>query len=82
GLLTSSQQIGGAVGIAALVTIATTVTNNAAAEGTARAAALVEGFHSALYVQAGILLLAALVGVAIAGVARESGRIEALPVPA
>jgi hypothetical protein len=82
GLLTSSQQIGGAIGIAALVTISTSVTNSQIADGVSRAASLVEGFHAALYVQAGILVLAAVVGVAIAGLARESGRIEALPVPA
>lgn len=82
GLLTSSQQIGGAVGIAALVTIATTITNDQVASGASRAAALVEGFHAALYVQGGILLVAAMAGVLIAGFARESGRIEALPVPA
>jgi EmrB/QacA subfamily drug resistance transporter len=82
GLLTSSQQIGGAIGIAALVTIASTVTNNGVADGVARPLALVDGFHAALYAQAGILLLASLVGVLIAGFARESGRFEALPVPA
>lgn len=82
GLLTSSQQIGGAIGIAALVTIATTITNNQVAEGVTRAEALVEGFQASLYVQGGILVAAALIGVAIAAVARDSGRIEALPVPA
>jgi EmrB/QacA subfamily drug resistance transporter len=82
GLLTSSQQIGGAVGIAALVTIASTITNDQVATGASRASALVDGFHAALYVQGGILLLAAMVGVLIASFARESGHIEALPVPA
>jgi EmrB/QacA subfamily drug resistance transporter len=82
GLLTSSQQIGGAIGIAALVTIASSITDKQVAEGATRAAALVDGFQAALYVQGGILVAAALVGVVIAGVARESGRIEALPVPA
>ena len=82
GLLTSSQQIGGAIGIAALVTIATSVTEDRAAEGATRVAALVDGFQAALYVQAGILVLAAVVAVLIAAFARESGRIEALPVPA
>lgn len=82
GLLTSSQQIGGAIGIAALVTIATSVTEDQAADGATRVAALVDGFQAALYVQAGILVLAAGVAVLIAAFARESGRIEALPVPA
>lgn len=82
GLLTSSQQIGGAVGIAALVTIASTVTDNKVADGASRSLALIDGFQTALYVQAGVLVLAALVGVLIASFARESGRFEALPVPA
>lgn len=82
GLLTSSQQIGGAIGIAALVTIASNVTDTAVAEGTARGVALIDGFQTALYVQAGVLVLAAAVGVLIGSFARESGRIEALPVPA
>ena len=73
GLLTSSQQIGGAVGIAALVTIATSITNDQVASGVSRATALVDGFHAALYVQGGILLIAAMVGVLIASFARESG---------
>jgi predicted MFS family arabinose efflux permease len=82
GLLTSSNQIGGAIGIAALVTIASSVTSDRMADGATRAAALVDGFQAALYVQAAILLGAALIGVLIAGFARESGRIEALPLPA
>jgi EmrB/QacA subfamily drug resistance transporter len=82
GLLTSSQQIGGAIGIAALVTIASSVTNGQVSDGVTRAVALVDGFHAALYVQAGILVAAAMVGVIIATVARDSGRIEAMPVPA
>jgi EmrB/QacA subfamily drug resistance transporter len=82
GLLTSSQQIGGAVGIAGLVTIATTVTNNHIADGAARATALVDGFQTALTVQAVILLAAACVGIALGAFARESGRLDGVPVPA
>ncbi|MGH2905845.1 MAG: MFS transporter [Solirubrobacterales bacterium] len=82
GLLTSSQQIGGAVGIAALVTIATSVTGDHVAAGVSRNAALVDGFQSALMVQAGILVAAACVGVLIGAFARESGRLEGMPVPA
>lgn len=82
GLLTSSQQIGGAVGIAVLVTIASNVTDGRVADGASRSLALIDGFQTALYVQAGILVMAAIVGVVIAAVARESGHIEALPVPA
>ncbi|MFT4050513.1 MAG: MFS transporter [Solirubrobacterales bacterium] len=82
GLLTSNQQIGGAVGIAALVTIASSVTDGRVADGVTRSLALIDGFQTALYVQAGVLVVAAVVGVLIGAVARESGHIEALPVPA
>jgi MFS family permease len=47
GLINTSQQIGGALGIAALSTIATTQTSDALAAGTAAPAALVDGFTAA-----------------------------------
>jgi EmrB/QacA subfamily drug resistance transporter len=47
GLFNTSQQIGGALGIAALSTIATSQTSNAVASGTALPVALVDGFNAA-----------------------------------
>ena len=47
GLINTSQQIGGALGIAALSTIATSWTNDAVATGTALPSALVDGFTAA-----------------------------------
>jgi EmrB/QacA subfamily drug resistance transporter len=47
GLINTSQQIGGALGIAALSTIATSRTQDALTDGSTRAAALVTGFHGA-----------------------------------
>jgi len=47
GLINTSQQIGGALGIAALSTIATSRTDDALAGGSTQAAALVSGFHGA-----------------------------------
>jgi EmrB/QacA subfamily drug resistance transporter len=82
GLVNSAQQIGGAIGIAVLVTIATTATGNASATGAARGQALVDGFQSAFVVQTTILLATALVGIAIAMFARDSGRLQGMPVPA
>jgi MFS family permease len=49
GLFNTTQQIGGALGIAALSTIATTQTQDAVEAGTALPTALVDGFHSAFY---------------------------------
>jgi EmrB/QacA subfamily drug resistance transporter len=56
GLINTSQQIGGALGIAALSTIATSRTEDAIAGGSTQAAALVSGFHGAFL--AGVILAA------------------------
>jgi EmrB/QacA subfamily drug resistance transporter len=63
GLFNTSQQIGGALGIAALSTIATTNTADAVAAGTALSPALVDGFTAAFVagiVFAGLGVVAAL----------------------
>src|SRR5216683_1247675 len=54
GLFNTTQQIGGALGIAALSTIATSRTSHALADGTALPSALVHGFTGAFVVGAGI----------------------------
>ena len=53
GLINTSQQIGGALGIAALSTIATSATEDAVASGSALPDALVDGFSSAFLVGCG-----------------------------
>jgi EmrB/QacA subfamily drug resistance transporter len=63
GLINTSQQIGGALGIAALSTIATSRTDNALASGSALHAALVDGFQGAFIagvIVAGLGIVAAL----------------------
>jgi MFS family permease len=60
GLINTSQQIGGALGIAVLAAIANSVTSAAVEEGTAEPQALVDGFTTAFWVAAA----AAAVGVA------------------
>jgi EmrB/QacA subfamily drug resistance transporter len=63
GLINTSQQIGGALGIAALSTIATTQTENAVAGGAELPFALVDGFTAAFVagvVVAGLGIVAAL----------------------
>jgi EmrB/QacA subfamily drug resistance transporter len=64
GLINTSQQIGGAVGLAAITTIATTATSgylrtHLALGAVAPLAALTHGFHIAFVVLAGVLALAA-----------------------
>jgi EmrB/QacA subfamily drug resistance transporter len=56
GLINTSQQIGGALGIAALSTIATSHTENALASGSAMPSALVDGFTAAFV--AGVIVAA------------------------
>jgi EmrB/QacA subfamily drug resistance transporter len=63
GLINTSQQIGGALGIAALSTIATSRTDEAVSAGTAVPSALVDGFTNAFVagaIIAGIGIVAAL----------------------
>jgi hypothetical protein len=63
GLINTSQQIGGALGIAALSTIATSRTDDAVSAGTAVPSALVDGFTGAFVagaIIAGIGIVAAL----------------------
>jgi EmrB/QacA subfamily drug resistance transporter len=63
GLINTSQQIGGALGIAALSTIATSQTSDAVASGAALDVALVDGFTAAFLagvIIAGIGIVAAL----------------------
>jgi EmrB/QacA subfamily drug resistance transporter len=63
GLINTSQQIGGALGIAALSTIATSRTSDSLASGATHSAALVDGFHGAFYagvIIAGLGIVAAL----------------------
>ncbi|MFL5970277.1 MAG: DHA2 family efflux MFS transporter permease subunit [Gaiellaceae bacterium] len=58
GLINTSQQIGGAVGIATLATIASSRTDDALAGGAARADALVTGFHAAFYAGVAVAIIA------------------------
>jgi EmrB/QacA subfamily drug resistance transporter len=77
GLMTTAQQIGGAVGIAALITIATAHTTNALHTGAPVASALTDGFQAAFHVEAGIIAAAAVLAVILLrrGAAAHAGRI-------
>ena len=63
GLINTSQQIGGAVGIAILSTIAVSTTDDALAAGTAQPAALTDGFVNAFWAGAAIAFVGVLVSV-------------------
>jgi len=77
GLINTSQQIGGALGIAVLSTIATTRTSDAVESGTAVPNALVEGFQAAFWVGVGV----ALAGVVAALVFIRREDLEGAPAP-
>ncbi len=61
GLINTSQQIGGAVGIAILSTVATSTTSDAVKSGTALPSALTEGFQNAFWVGAAVTLVGVIV---------------------
>ena len=58
GLITTSQQIGGGIGLAILTSVSTTRTNNLLASGVALPTALTDGFRLAFWVAAGLAALA------------------------
>lgn len=78
GLINTSQQIGGALGIAVLSAIATSVTTDAIGEGTGQPQALVDGFATAMWFAAG----AALVGVVAIAVFVRRSELAAVGEPA
>ena len=74
GLLNTSQQIGGALGIAALSTIATTQTEDAVATGSPLPAALVDGFQAAFVAGAIVAVLGIVASLVLV---RKGERVEA-----
>jgi EmrB/QacA subfamily drug resistance transporter len=61
GLINTSQQIGGALGIAALSAIATSTTSDSIGSGSALPLALTDGFQAAFIAAAGVAILGILV---------------------
>ena len=80
GLINTTQQIGGALGIAALSTIATTRTHDAVASGSSHASALVTGFHGAFW--AGVIIAAVGIVAALTLIRRDELAQGAEPVEA
>jgi EmrB/QacA subfamily drug resistance transporter len=83
GLINTSQQIGGALGLAVLATVSTTRTENLLADGKDPATALTSGFQIAFWVGVG-LAVASLVATLVALRRKDLEQVpgEAIPVPA
>ena len=78
GLLNTSRQLGGAIGLAVLVTIAATTTSHAI-HHSSYVAALVHGYHVAFLVDAGIMLVAALSALALPAAAPATATVGEAP---
>jgi sugar phosphate permease len=76
GLLNTSRQIGGAIGLAALATIAANRTESAAASGASAQHALTLGYDRAHLVNAGIAIVAVLVALTLPKLARPKPSAE------
>ena len=74
GLLNTSQQIGGALGVAIASTIATTHTKTLLEEGESKAAALTGGFNWAFWVASIFVAIGLVVTVAVLEAERRAGR--------
>jgi EmrB/QacA subfamily drug resistance transporter len=65
GLVNTTLQVGGAVGLAVLATLATTRTGNLLASGESSASALTSGYHLAFLIGAGLVIAAIAVAVTV-----------------
>ena len=73
GLVNTSLQVGGALGLAVLATLSTTRTDNGLASGDSSAVALTDGYTVAFLIGAGMLVVALAVAV---GVLRPAPAVE------
>ena len=72
GLVNTTQQIGGALGLAVLATLATTRTSRRLAEGAVSATALTDGYHLAFWVGAGLVVVAVIVAIWVVPAPQEA----------
>jgi EmrB/QacA subfamily drug resistance transporter len=74
GLVNTSAQVGGALGLAVLATLSATHSDNLIKGGDAAASALTSGYHLAFYIAAGSVLAALAVAVAVFQPAAKDAR--------
>ncbi|HYZ81621.1 MAG TPA: MFS transporter [Solirubrobacteraceae bacterium] len=82
GLVNTSMQVGGALGLAVLATLSSTRVKDVVASGGSSDAAIASGLHLALVIGAGLVITAVVVGVAVLTPARALGQAAAEPEPA
>jgi fucose permease len=84
GLANTTQQVGGALGLAVLATLSSSETETQLAGGASAAAALVDGYHLAFVVAAGLVLaaLALAAGVLQPESAAQAAHAEVVDLPA
>jgi EmrB/QacA subfamily drug resistance transporter len=79
GLVNTTQQVGGALGLAVLATLSTTRTSSLLSHGASNAAALTDGYHLAFTIGAGLVLAAIAIGLVFL---RPTRALEAMSEPA
>jgi EmrB/QacA subfamily drug resistance transporter len=79
GLVNTSVQVGGAIGLAVLATLATERTDAQLADGQPAAAALNSGFHLAYLIGAGLVLVAIAIAVSVLRPQVAEGAVEPVP---
>jgi sugar phosphate permease len=65
GLVNTTQQVGGALGLAVLATLSTTRSDSLLAHGSSSATALTNGYHLAFTIAAALVIVAIAVGLAL-----------------
>jgi predicted MFS family arabinose efflux permease len=80
GLVNTSLQVGGAIGLAVLATLATERTDGALSDGESPASALTSGYHLAYLVGVGLVLVA--IAVALGTLRSPSPEVQPQPEPA
>jgi EmrB/QacA subfamily drug resistance transporter len=78
GLVNTTQQVGGALGLAVLATLSTTRTNSLLGHGSSNAVALTNGYHLAFTIAAALLIAAIAIGVVFL---RPTGTLHAVGEP-
>jgi EmrB/QacA subfamily drug resistance transporter len=85
GLVNTTQQVGGALGLAVLATLSTQRTDTLLDKGESTASALTDGYHLAFAIGAGLVVVAVVLAVALLrperAVAEEQQAAEAGPAP-